>query len=236
PTLSIADIRFKATDSLMEASVNEIVSITLYFENHSDLEFEGDLHYVIPGNITILSSHATQSIQIDAHGKKYLPIKFQVHPDATSGSYELDIQLFDTNQTKVGQTKVKLFILKKRNVQLYLQNNYSIIRFENDSIEANVQLRNLGNQSETLHLVTSIPTAYGSRKFERKSLYIAAGLDTTIQLRYLADKELFYMNQFTLHIVGMYENQDVFGHTTLMVQNASSNRNFDIQSNINYNW
>lgn len=236
PTLAFADIRFKATDSLMEASVNDIVGLTLYFENNSDVEFEGNLHYTIPGNITILSSHATQSIQIDAHGKRYLPLKFQVNPDASAGSYELTIQLLDANQTQVGQTKIKLYIHQKRNLQLYLQNNYAIIRFENDSIEANVQLKNLGNQSETIHLVTSIPTAYGSRKFNRKILYIEAGIDTTIQLRYLADKELFYMNQFTLHIVGMYENQDVFGHTTLMVQNASSSRNFDIQSNLSFNW
>ncbi len=236
PVSAMADVRIRTTDSLIHTSGGEIVGMTLLIENNNEQDLIGLLDYLLPEGIHLLSTRSNDSIRVEAGSRRFIPMKFQISPDAPSGIFTLKIALADQKKRIQASTTTRIQIAEKRAVRLQVLNTLELMRHENDSIKANILLRNTGNTDETIQLVSSIPTMYGSRRFQRMLLYLEAGKDTLIHLGFIADRELFHMNQFNINITGLYNDQEVFGNSSLSVQNASSSRSFDMTGDYGFNW
>lgn len=229
------EVRFSSPDTLIQAVGGEIFGITLLIENNSQQPFSGQLDFQIPDGLSLLSTRTDDTIKVKASSRRYVPVRFRVHPDAPSGTHELRMVL-NNGQNALSPISTQIRIVEKRLIRMQVLNNMELMRHENDSIQATLILRNTGNTDETIQLVSSIPNFYGSRKFQRELLYLEAGKDTSVHLGIIADRELFNMNQFQINITGLYDNQEVFGNTSINVQNASSSRNFDLLKDYGFNW
>jgi len=229
-------VHISTSDTLIRASGGEILGATLLVENNLDKQFVGNLAFVLPEGVTLLSAPPEAGVQLDANSKRYITIRFQVNSDAPSGLTGLRINLVDQGQQTWSAVLIQVRVQEKRLVRLQVLNTMELIRHENDSINATLILRNAGNTDETIQLVSSVPTFYGSRRFLRELLHLTAGTDTTVKLGIIADRELFQMNQFQINITGLYDDHEVFGNTSISVQNASSTRNFDLTNNYGFNW
>lgn len=229
-------VELSTTDTLIHAIGGEIIGTTLLIENRSDKQFNGNLEFSLPEAVTLLSTLSEGGLQVDAHSKRYIPIRFRVNPNTPSGLSLIKINLVNEEQQTLSASSIRIRIQEKRLIRMQVLNTMELMRYENDSIKATLILRNTGNTAETIQLVSSVPTFYGSRRFQRELLHLESGKDTTVSLGFIADRELFHMNQFQINITGLYSDQEVFGNTSISVQNASSSRNFDLMRNYGFNW
>src|SRR5690554_1859263 len=121
-------IQISTTDTLIQASGGEVFGTTLLIENNLDKQFVGNLTFALPEGVTLLSAQPEGGIQLDAHSKRYIPIRFHVNSDAPSGLTGLRINLVSQEQQTSSGVLIQVRVQEKRLIRLQVLNNMELIR------------------------------------------------------------------------------------------------------------
>lgn len=215
-----------AADSLLTGTNGDIVGITVAMENNGPDAVNGALHMIVPTGVQVLGSQDPK-VGLAAFGKKYIPLKLQLRADAAAGEYPVVIQWMDASGQVLAHVRTILRILPKRSVWLQTLTTNELMRQVGDSLSIRVSVRNAGNTQERVRLVVSMPDQQGGRRFSAKELDLQPARDTTLLFGYVIDRDLIRLERFTVNIAGMYGNDEIFGNTTVNVQNASASRRYE---------
>lgn len=229
-------IRMEITDSLISTRNGELLALILMIENREDRPYEGVIAAELPAGMSLLSPSADDTIRLKPQSKRFIPIRIRVNQTAASGRTVIRLRMGSGAEQVDAQTSVTLQIEQHREVQLLSSDHLKLMRHLNDSISVSVQLRNTGNIDEIVHLVSSVPTISGSRRYQQVKVHLPSGRDTLLNLGFVVDKELFGQEQFRYNIAGLYEDQRVFGNLSVSIQNASSSRNFQADPGLMIDW
>ncbi|GEM_PF-662509 len=213
-------------DSVVSGANGDIIGLTVALANDAASAVAGQLHLVLPDAVRLLGSRAP-GVQLAARSRQYLPVKLQVNATAAAGQYPIVIQWTDTAGHIQTSAQTMLHVLPKRAVWLQALNANELMRQVGDSLSIRVLVRNGGNTAERVRLVVSTPNQQGGRRFLSKELELPAAIDTTVVFGYLIDQQLIRLERFTVNIAGLYVNEEVFGNTTVNVQNASASRRYE---------
>lgn len=215
-----------AVDSLVTATNGDIVGLTAALANRGTDSVGGRLDILIPPTVRVLGNTAPK-VNLVPGGKLYLPVKLQMSADAAAGQYPLTIRWVGPSGEVLASAQTALIIQPKRAVWLQALHTNELMRQVGDSLSIAVSVRNAGNAPERLRLVVSLPNQQGGRRFSHNAFELQAAADTTLIFGYLIDRELIRLERFTVNIAGMYSNDEVFGNTTVTVQNASASRRYE---------
>lgn len=239
-------IHMALQDTLLEASNQELVGVVLMLKNKDTSQLITRLTTQVPPGLVWLHPGPQDTIALAPASKRYLTLRFRVTAAAKAGSEQLRIRLHQINPTSpqmglstaslLAETFLSVHIPENRAMQMHSMQVLKRMRFLNDSIQVPIQLRNTGNTDETIQLVGSLPNLTGSRRFQTEEYFVRAGSDTTVHMGFIADQELFPMEQFQFRIAGMYDDQAVFSNLSVTVQNASSARTFPGAADPGYSW
>jgi len=213
-------------DSLVTGTNGDIVGITVALESSASDTVKGSLRIVVPMGVQVLGNRMRE-LELAAAGKRYVPIKLQLGADAVAGEYPVIIQWTDVSGQVLAHMQTTLRIQPKRSVWLQALTANELMRQVGDSLSIRVLIRNAGNTQERVRLVISMPNQQGGRRFAAKDLELGAAGDTTLVFGYVIDRDLIRLERFTVNVVGMYSNDEIFGNTTISVQNASANRRYE---------
>jgi hypothetical protein len=231
-----ATVELKA-DSVLTAKRGAICGSVLQLTNRSDKEASLRLHYQFPEGISspMLSatpsgpSKKTQTILIPANERLFLPVKFQLSMGIPSGIHELLLEVVDSASAVVAKAPIRIHVSKTRQVLMQALSSSSLTTPQDNEVTIKVQLRNTGNTTENVRLITSLPGTT-ERRFVETKVLLQASHDTLLTLSYPKDKEINSLEQFTVNISGLYESSELFGSAGIQFQNASSERRFSDRS------
>lgn len=231
-----SSIQLTLIDSVPHARNGDLLSLTLMIENRGEQPFDGFIMAQLPEGMSLLSPLAKDTIRLNPTSKRFVSLRLRIHQTAASGQAVIKLNVGRTSTQIDAQTSFNLKIEPYRQVQLVSTDQLKLMRHLHDSVSVNVQLRNTGNIDEVVHLVSSVPTFSGSRSYQQVPVKLPAGTDTLVNVGFVVDKELLNLEQFQYNIVGIFDDQRVFGNLSISVQNASSSRQFQNRSELLWNW
>lgn len=213
-------------DSLVAGSNDDIVGLTVAFVNRTTDSIGGQLRIISPTGIHVLGSGGG-SVHVAPESRQYVPIKLQLSKSIAAGEYPITMQCLGTDGHVLASALTILVVKPKQLMWLHAINTNALMRQAGDSLPVRVVIRNGGNTTERVRVVVSLPSQHGPRRFSAAEAEVPPSADTTIAFGYIIDRELMRMERFTITIAGMYANGDVFGNTSVNVQNASATRRYE---------
>src|SRR5690606_28643710 len=122
----------------------------------------------------------------------------------------------------------ELSVKQVRNVFLQSRSHQALMQHPGDSISLPIYVKNTGNTTEAIQILTSRPISQGSsaRDFEVTDILLSPSQDTILNVGFILDERMLSFAHFYVNVTGLYSNKDVFGNATINVQNAASRRSF----------
>lgn len=213
-------------DSVLEGPNNTILNLTLSLQNQTEKEFQGELQFQLPTGVSVLNSNT--HIRIPAKSKIYFPVRIRIGNTVQAGNYNLISKLIDNSETVVSTASSSLNIIAVRSIGMSAITNEAIMTHEGDSISIQLLLKNSGNTTETIRILSSIPSpnANQGKQFSVKELTLTSARDTLVEINYFIDRYLLSLDFFYINITGLYQNNEIFGNNRIGVQSITSNRSY----------
>ena len=201
-----------------------VQTLTLKIVNTSDQLFKGTLSISNTEFIGLIS-RSEYPVELKAGESKYIPIRWLPEKNMTVGeTYQLRATL---NQgTEVLATAVcEVKMIAKKSVALISMTSSLILSAVGDSIKIPVKIANTGNTTQQVNLVCQLPQGMQNRGFHTAiKLSIKPYTDTLIYINKSVTREMLRMDSFTINLVGIYENGDIFGQNNIQVQTLKNRR------------
>jgi hypothetical protein len=113
-----------------------------------------------------------------------------------------------------------------KNITMFMIQPNLMIRERNERMAIPVRVHNRGNTTEQLTLVTSFPFLVDASSLLSKTYTINPFVDTILTIEKIVSKQMILLNQFNVNISAIYENGDIAGLGTVLVQSLRNSKSY----------
>ncbi len=206
----------------LEAGLN---SIDLQLINSSEKDFTGELRLQLPQGLRALGSDRL-TFTVPAGKKRFITQRLQVQAPAQLRGQTIGVQLWDPLGQMVDNKSMAIDVPPKKAVILQDVSEQQYLKHVGDSIFIRTRVINNGTTDEQIKILFSSPDRIGNTKFKEQNLFLPAGHDTLLILRFAVEKYMLNRAQYTISTTGLYDNGDVFGNLAVLLSNITADRNY----------
>jgi hypothetical protein len=206
----------------LEAGLN---SIDLQLINSSEKDFTGELRLQLPQGLRALGSDRL-IFTVPAGKKRFITQRLQVQAPAQLRGQTVGVQLWDPLGNIVDNKTMVIEVPPKKALILQDISEQQYLKHVGDSIFLRTRAINNGTTDEQIKILFSSPDRIGNTKFKEQNLFLPAGRDTLLVLRFAVEKYMLNRAQYTVSITGLYDNGDVFGNLAVLLSNIAADRNY----------
>lgn len=222
---------FAQSDSIHIETERELVafnekmfSLLVKIENNTNSTQNLKLKYSAEKGIRILSNNTT--VKLAPKEKAFLNFKAFVEKTQPAGSSLVNFTMVNEANKILTTAKTQLIIEPKRQLTISANQPQILIERVGDSLQISTQVFNGGNQVEKVEIFATFPQNFGSEVILKKQIELQPFSNSEVVFSKIIDKELLKLELFTVNIAGINSNNEYFGNTMVMVQNALGNRRY----------
>jgi hypothetical protein len=218
------EVFFSVSQKEVKTRGRELVNLTVKVHNRTGKNFQGNLNVKASKSLQFLSK-TTVPVLLSEGDSLFIPLKLFV-PDRLPAGSDYDVVFYLENEKgQVLEQQCKIRIEEYKSVSLVSMVSSVILKGLGDSIVVPLRLSNEGNISQKVNLVYRFPSAFGGDGFHQSTtLSLPAYSDTTIYIRKYAGRDLLRYDRFSVQVMGLYLNGDLFGQCDIGVQSLKNNR------------
>jgi hypothetical protein len=113
-----------------------------------------------------------------------------------------------------------------KNITMFMIEPNLVIRERNEKMLIPIRIHNRGNTTEELTIVTNFPFLEEAGALFTKTFTIHPFADTIINVERVVSKQMLQLNQFNVSISAVYENGDIAGLGSVVVQSLRSSKSY----------
>ncbi|EOR93724.1 hypothetical protein ADIARSV_3064 [Arcticibacter svalbardensis MN12-7] len=222
-------IDFILSQKEIEVTGNDLTNIVLKVINRGNVALDARVRIVADKSMQLLSKE-NRKVNLQPGDSLFIPVKFLMTDKHIAGlDYKVNFYLED-GKGLLKQDTCIIRIGVKKNVTMTALISTIILNGLNDSINIPLRIANEGNTIQKISIVPTFPsTSQGSGFHSTIQLILPAFKDTLIYIHKPITREILQSESYTINILGIYFNGDLFGQSNVDVQVLKSvrKRNFD---------
>lgn len=154
---------------------------------------------------------------------RHILIKLLIGEEAVAGSSVIICKLINPTGTLIAQQSIN-HVIKVNKTLSIVPVETSIFRSSNEEpLKVKIKVTNSGNIKQNITLVCKFPDPSNANLFIEQNATLAIKKDSIFTFSYLPSKELAKQSNYSIRISGFRNpNKEMFGNTTVDVQNIAS--------------
>lgn len=214
------------TQDSLEAGNGELVGTTLKLVNLGDQRFDGKLIINAHSFLRVIGK-PTETVEIAANDSLFVSLRALVSQSAKAGKeYGISARLYDADSRLIARQEIAVSIAETKNVRLLVRDRQVALHDQGGFFELTAQLHNEGNTPQEVVVVTTLPNELQGDIPDQNTYKLKAFQDTTIVLRKRITRDMMRLDNFTIHLTGLYKRGNVFGRETVSVNAIKASRRF----------
>lgn len=202
----------------------KMLTLLVSIENKTATTEHLTLSYVADKDVRILNN--TTTVLLAPKEKIFLPVKAYIERGQPAGTSLIKFTLKNDAAKTIAETNTQLVIEPKRQLRIVANTPQILMDRVGDSLQISTQVYNGGNAAETVHLFATFPQIYGGDMMLKKSITLQPFTNTEVVFSKIIDKDLAKLGVFTVNIAATDNENEYFGNTMVLVQNALGNRRY----------
>ena len=211
-----------------------LVSLVVVVKNATPEKINGKIYFTLPKGYRNL---ATQGLEIAMlpDETRYIPVKFIIEDEAAAGTSVITCKLIDLSGKLLAEQSTNQ-VIAVNNTLVITPLETSIYRSSNNEpLKIKVKVSNKGNIRQNITLVCKFPDPTNGNLFLEQNADIAVKKDSIFTFTYLPSKELARQSNYSIRISGFRNpSREIFGNTTVDVQNIASVQQYQGDLFINF--
>lgn len=210
----------------MEAGNGELVSTILKIINLNTESFEGSLVLTSDEELNIIGKSKKQII-IPPNDSVFVSVKMLIAQSVSAKeTYHVNAALYNAQQKLIakGQMAVKIGLTKE--VHLFVRDRSIVMDERGGFFHIEVRLQNDGNTTQHVVLLTTLPNELKDDFRVQINVKIKAFQDTTVVVRRQITRNMMRLDNFNIHITGLYKRGNAFGRETVRVHAIKNSRKY----------
>lgn len=232
---NIQSLSMQVERTLKQSQQQNIISTIIKINNRSNRSFSGSVGIREVNGLRSIAG-GILPIDIQPSDSIFLPVKFLIQPQIEAGTTHIQFDLLDNDRKLIDKQESTFTVEEKIALSLNVDHQNILITNPNDSVRVKANVINSGNKTQSITLVFSIPTLREGVNFIEQKVELLPMQQHQFSFSFMPSSSLLDKQNFSVNVTAMRgKDKEIFGSSSIEVQNVSTNRRFNETGNIDFN-